>query len=96
MTDFLFIPTQSANGGRIRVRFNDLPRLFAEGIEEPAIRAPSARERLRKTVSAAVGGMDLTRAWQWASSASKHAMLEARNIKPICAASQGRESQAQA
>jgi hypothetical protein len=35
MTEFLFIPTPSATGGRIRVRLNDIPRLFSEGLEEP-------------------------------------------------------------
>jgi hypothetical protein len=96
MTGFLFIPTQSANGGRIRVRLNDLPRLFAEGIEEPEVRQPKAWERVRETVTATIGSINLKLELQWAPLVSKRAMFEARHIKSICAASQRRESQAQA
>jgi hypothetical protein len=42
MTEFLFIPMQSANGGRTRVRLNDIPRLFSEGLDEPAHAEASA------------------------------------------------------
>jgi hypothetical protein len=96
MTEFLFIPSQSANGGWLRVRMNDLPRLFSEGLEEPEARQPNAWERLRKTVTAAIGSVHLKLDSQWAALASKRAMFEARNIKSISAACQRRESQAQA
>jgi hypothetical protein len=96
MTDFLFIPSQSANGGRFRVRLNDLPRLFAEGIEEPVPRQPNSWERLQKIGTAAIGSIHLKLESQRAAFASKRTMFEARNIKSICAARQRREPQAQA
>ncbi len=35
MSEFLFIASLAANGGRVRVHMNDIPRLFSEGAEEP-------------------------------------------------------------
>jgi len=96
MTAFLFIPAQSANGGKIRVRLNDLPRLFAEGLDEPAAPAPDVWQSLLRNVAATLDSINFTLTSQWDALASRRAMLETRNIKSICAASQGRESQAQA
>ncbi len=63
MSEFLFIPSRSANAGRIRVNMNDIPRLFSEGLEEPPASAAfpwqSLRQRFAAVVAAAIGGANL-------------------------------------
>ncbi len=64
MSEFLFIPSQSANGERVRVRLNDIPQLFSEGLEEP--QAPAAsfpwqslRQRFATVFAAALRDISL-------------------------------------
>ena len=63
MSEFLFIPSRSANGGRIRVNMNDIPRLFSEGLEEPPAPAAfpwqSLRQRFAAVFAAAINGASL-------------------------------------
>jgi hypothetical protein len=63
MSKFLFIPSQSANGERIRVNMNDIPRLFSEGLEEPPAPAAfpwqSLRQRFATVFAAAINGANL-------------------------------------
>jgi hypothetical protein len=65
MSEFLFIPSESANGERIRVRLNDIPQLFSEGLEEPPAPAASfpwqsLRQRFATVFAAALRDISLS------------------------------------
>jgi hypothetical protein len=101
MPDFLFIPSPSANGGRIRFGLNDIPRLFSDGLDEPSALTPlstwqSLWQAFSACADATFAALDLKLTAFLKMVVSRRMPFEASDIKSVCAASQGRQTQARA